>query len=274
MEPPAAKLDAYLADHFAFRQALVLANMRLEKKLGGRTGVAEAVVGRDGWLFLTDGLLQSTGRLLDPAPAIARLLHGLRLQRWGEGPATRAPRFSSPSRPRLASSFGQAPTWAGPARRPTDYDRILAGVRRCGVHALDLRPVLTAAKPQGQLYRTTDSHWTPRGSLVGYEAIVAAMGRPDWTLPADQTTWQTASLSDGDLLRLAGQEARAERRCGCTAGPALRHRRAAPRSSLSATMGQPSLVETGRAGPTVLIVGDSFTADHFHALRAVRGQGG
>lgn len=259
-------LDAYLADHFAFRQPLVLANMRLEKKLGGRTGVAEAVEGRDGWLFLSDGLLQSTGRILDPAQAddyaAFACAVGARLQQSG----ARAIFTLVPSPGEIYPEH--TPVWAGPPRRPTDYDRVLAGVRRCGVAALDLRPVLIGAKAQGPLFRTTDSHWTPRGALLGYDALVAALGHADWTLSAKRSAWPSVYRSDGDLQRLAGREARVE----AVAIHDWMHLPPGAHQSeiegVASHMGRPFLVETGRAGPTVLIVGNSFTINSLPPLFA------
>jgi hypothetical protein len=258
-------LDAYLADHFAFRQPLVAANMRLQKKLGGRAGVAEAVEGRDGWMFLSDGLLQSTGRVLDPAQADDYAAYacaiGARLKGRSRLLVT------------LVPSPGEiypehAPTWAGPARRPTDYDRVLADVRRCGVEALDLRPALIAAKPQGRLYHTSDSHWTPRGALAGYDAIATALGHADWALAASRSAWPTVVQTTGDLPRLAREPGRAETvevHDWVHLPPGARR---SPVPGLSARMGQPFVVETGRTGPTVLVIGDSFTVDDMPPLFA------
>jgi len=259
-------LDAYLADHFAFRQPLILANMRLQKKLGGRAGVAEAVQGRGGRLFLSDGLLESTGRILDAAQAddYAAFACALEARLAARGVRTLVTLVPSPG-----EIYPQdAPAWAGPARRPTDYDRVLAGLRACGAPALDLRPALGAARPAGQLYRLTDSHWTPRGSLAGYDAIVAALGHPDWTLPAGRAAWGQVVRTDGDLLRLAGEPPRPEavQVHGWTHLPPGAAR--APIAGVAWKLGAPFVVTTGRAGPTVLIVGDSFTVDDMPPLFA------
>jgi len=259
-------LDAYLADHFAFRQPLVLANMRLAKRLGGRAGVAEAVEGRNGRLLLSEGLLQSTGRILDSAQSddYAAYACAVRQRLVARGVRVLVTLVPSPGEIYPAD----IPAWAGPARRPTDYDRVLAGLRGCGAEALDLRPALERAKPQGQLYRLTDSHWTPRGSLAGYDAIIVALGHPDWTLPADRTAWAQVERADGDLLRLAGQAPRPEavQVHGWTKLPPGAVR--APLADLSWKFGAPFEVATGRAGPTVLIVGDSFTVDDMPPLFA------
>jgi len=259
-------LDAYLNDHFAFREPLLLADMRLQKRLGGRAGVAEAVEGRDGWLFLSDGLLQSTGRVQDTAQADDYAAFACavdaRLKRRG----VRMLFTLVPSPGEIYPEH--VPAWAGPAERATDYDRVLAGVQACGAATLDLRPVLAAAKGQGQLYRATDSHWTPRGALAGYDAIVAALGHADWRLPAPAGPWPTVTRTDGDLLRLAGREPMAEQVevhpwTHLPAGA-----RQEPIGGATARMGQPFVVETGRAGPIVLVIGDSFTIDDMPPLFA------
>ena len=46
-----ADAGAYLADHFAFRNALVEANATLKQRLFATSAVSDVIVGRDGWLF-------------------------------------------------------------------------------------------------------------------------------------------------------------------------------------------------------------------------------
>ena len=98
-----------------------------------------------------------------------------------------------------------APDLALPVYKPTNYDLIMAGLRGCGISAVDLRPPLRAEKDLGQLYRRTDTHWTALGALIAYNRIVAAMGRPDFAIPLASVRWTSATLLDGDLPRYAGR---------------------------------------------------------------------
>jgi hypothetical protein len=252
-------IDAFVADHFGFREPLLHAGAALRETLGGQAASAKAVAGKSGWMFLTEGLLRSTGQEVDPARAAdyaAFVCEAAgRLKAGGAQVA-----FSLAPSP--AGIYPEAaPDWAGPAKRPTEYDLVLAGVRRCGVEAVDLRPVMVAAKGAGQAYRRLDSHWTLRGSLAAYDSLVEAFDRPDWRIDPASLRWGFADLDNGDLPRLAGQDARVEHveihdRTALPPGA-----RKTPLAGLTYAAAQPFLVETGKPGPTVLIVGDSFTAD-------------
>ena len=151
------------------------------------------------------------------------------------------------------------PEWAGPAQRPTDYDDVLARVRACGVHAVDLRPALIAAKRQGSIYRRTDSHWTFLGAAFGYNAMLEAIGRPDWRIPMDLSAWPGRTVRNGDLPALAGLEPRDE------TVPVERRYDAPPQRTqiegLQFTTRTPFTVAGKGPGPTVLVIGDFFTED-------------
>jgi hypothetical protein len=262
------KIDAYFADHFAHRDILVRADLRVQKQFGGRPGPAKAVEGKGGWMFLSDGLLESTGQLLNPAQSddYAAYICDIdgRLRRQG----AKVLFTLMPSTGAIYPEY--TPDFAGPPRRVTNYDRILSRVRACGVKAIDLRPDLRRAKAQGLVYKRTDSHWTERGSLVAYNAIVTAFGRPDWRYDVAPQTWDSRVISSGGLPALAGLPPRTER----VPIHALFNRNETltrlPIAGLAYTRRAPYLVETDPAGPGLLVVGDSFTVDDMPPLFADR----
>lgn len=249
-------LDAYLADHFGFRDPLMRVAGELQLKLGGQGTAAAAVTGDQGQMFLVDGLLRATGQEVDPARAAdyAAFVCEAAARLTAEGVKVVASLAPSPAE----IEPGLAPDWAGPARTPTEYDLVLRDLARCGVNAVDLRPVLRAARPTGQLYRRLDSHWSLRGSLLAYDRLAVALGRPDWRIDPQTLSWATVALDNGDLPRLAGQS------------PALEQVEIHDRTALppgvakaalpGAEIGRAFLIDTGKPGPTVLIIGDSFTA--------------
>lgn len=264
------QVDRYLADHFAFRPQLLGLALRLNHKLGGAAGPKEAAAGQDGWYFLSDGLLRSTGAVADTEAStdFARYVCEIsaRLRRRG----TQVLFTLVPSPGEIYPEH--LPTWAGPARRPTDYDRVLASVMRCGVPALDLRPPLLAAKGAGRLYRQTDSHWTTEGAVVGFNAVVRALGRPEWVARLETMPWRTQALLDGDLPREAGigpqpEEVKIYSLFEDSAAPKRQ-----PLPGVAYKDRPPyRLVEHGE-GPSVVLIGDSFTETFFAAL--MRGKAG
>ncbi len=250
-------LDAWLADHFGFRDPLMQAAARLQRKLGGEGAAAAAVTGRQGQMFLVDGLLRSTGQEVDAARAADYAAFVCEAKGKLSGVNLVASLAPSPAEvePDLA------PDWAGPAKSPTEYDLILQGLARCGVTSVDLRPVLRAARAEGQVYRQLDSHWSLRGSLMAYREIVRAMGQPGWRIDPKALSWGVVALDNGDLPRLAGQPQAIEQveiHDRTTLPPGVA-RAAIP--GLETHAAPAFLIDTGKPGPTVLIVGDSFTAD-------------
>ena len=250
-------LDAWLADHFGFRDPLMQAAGKLQRRLGGEGAAATAVTGRQGQMFLVDGLLRSTGQEVDPARAAdyARFVCDAKARL----PGVNVVASLAPSPAEIMPDL--APDWAGPASSPTEHDLILKGLARCGVTTVDLRPSLRAARAEGQVYRRLDSHWSPRGSLMAYGQIVEAMGQPGWRLDPKALSWAVATLDNGDLPRLARQPQAVEQveihdRTGLPSG-AVR----APILGLETPSVPAFLIDTGKPGSTVLIIGDSFTAD-------------
>jgi hypothetical protein len=258
------RVDGYLADHFAFRPRLLKLALQLDHRLGGAAGPKAAVAGQAGWYFLSDGLLRSTGAVAEPqatadyAQFVCQV--SARLQRGGAQVL-----FT------LVPSPGEIypehlPAWAGPARRPTDYDRVLASVGRCGVRALDLRPPLLAAKRDGRLYRQTDSHWTTEGAMVGFNAIAGALGRPEWEARLAAAPSREEVLLDGDLPRMAGLEPQPE---AVRIHHLFEDGQTPPRQALPGVAyrdAPPYRVDMRRDGPSVLVVGDSFTETFFAPL--------
>ena len=70
------------------------------------------------------------------------------------------------------------PEWAKNRGRRTEYDLLLDGLAAHGVPAVDLRPAVEAARSGGPVYYKHDLHWTARGALAAFNAIVEADGRP------------------------------------------------------------------------------------------------
>lgn len=254
------QVDAYLADHFAFRQALTSAANQLHWRLGGQLDGGEVVRGKDGRLFLRDNLLNVTGGVVraDVADDYGRFICDMNRRL-----SARAIPMVFAMAPSPAVIYPESlPDWA--PRGPTSaYDLIVARTRACGVTTVDLRPPLLAAKPSGSIYYHRDTHWTPKGALIAYNLLVAALKRPDWALAPNRLTWRRTPEMTADLARMSGVgRARVE----MMDSPDLDAQTAMLNLKLmngvvdrSARAG--FIDETGHAGPTVLFIGDSYSAD-------------
>jgi hypothetical protein len=264
------ELDQFFGDHFGLRTEMVRAHARV-RYAADLPSDGRVIIGRDNWLFLNgDGTIeQATGKLLreveiakfaERAAALQNKLaaKGARLL------VTIPPNGATINRSRL-------PAWAAEAPKITEYDLMMRALSARGVDAADLRtPLLAAGFP---VYRRTDTHWNRFGALVGYNAVVAALGKDDWTIDPARVLRGFVPVGGGDLARLialsgdlADEDAEID---------------LAPYGARPLEIGPfetqfesgADLIETGREGPTVLVIGDSFTRgfwqDYF-ALHAKR----
>jgi alginate O-acetyltransferase complex protein AlgJ len=134
---------------------------------------------------------------------------------------------------------------------------LLADLTARGIKAVDLRPVVWAARSKGPTYFYYDTHWTPRGAIAGFNAIAEADGHPDWRVEADGAL-KPWTRPGGDLAGMIGVSDDVSEPFETLALPPATF---PPGSRVDLTGGPfPTYVTTsGRPGETIMIIGDSFT---------------
>ncbi|MBR0650842.1 hypothetical protein GXW78_14310 [Roseomonas terrae] len=148
------------------------------------------------------------------------------------------------------------PRWARRGDRTTEYDLLMTELRERGVRTLDMRPSLRAARQAGRVYFRYDTHWNPAGSLAGYNAVVAAMGRESWRVDRPTIFGPTTRRSGSDLSRLLG--------LGADLSEPVRYL-TIPMPQGETLPGNPPfpppfVTTSDRVeGPTIMIIGDSFS---------------
>jgi hypothetical protein len=149
------------------------------------------------------------------------------------------------------------PAWAADAPAVTEYDLMMRALALRGVDAVDLRPPLLGAGPP--VYRRTDTHWNKYGALVAYNAVVGALDRSDWVINPARVLRRFVPASGGDLARLLAlsrdlpdEEAEID-----LSSYGARPATVSPFETQFESGGD--LVEGGREGASVLVIGDSFT---------------
>jgi alginate O-acetyltransferase complex protein AlgJ len=250
--------DRFLADHFGLRAQMIRAQGALRYAVMLPSDL-RVIIGRDKWLFLNgDGTIeQATGRLLRK-PAIAKFAdRAAALQKRLQAKNIRLlvaipPNSSTINRSRL-------PAWAAEKPAVSEYDLMMQALASRGVAAVDLRPPLLAANSAHPTYRRTDTHWNALGALVAYDAVVEAVGEPGWSIDPERVMRGYETVPGGDLARLLAVNADVtdeEAKIDLSSyGP--RAYSISPIDTQFESGGD--LIETGRAGPTVLVIGDSFT---------------
>lgn len=262
-------LDRYFADHFGLRAELTRAHGRLRYAVDLPADL-RVIIGRGNWLFLNgDGTIeQSTGKVLREARVArfadkAAALRAHLAARGAQLIVAIPPNGSTINRARL-------PAWAGPAPSVTEYDLMMRALSERGVAAVDLRVPLNAANATNPVYRRTDTHWNRFGALVAFNATVQAAGRADWSIEPARVLRGFETIEGGDLARLlavASDVKDEEAVIDLSAyGPASPLATALPTQFESGG----DLVETGRAAPTVMVIGDSFTRGYWQDYFAMR----
>ena len=250
------QIDAYLKDHFGLRQKMIRAPKELTKALlaGGSRSV---LVGRDGRLFyLGDEMVRQSAGLVLRDQRVAEVAD--MLAAMNAALSRRGIRFLVAPPPNSSTIYqDDLPFWEQSGGRKTEYDLFLADLRRRGVDVVDLRPAMKTARALGSAYRRYDTHWTMRGALAGFNAIAQAAGHPDWRLDPAVTLGPSVDLRNGDLARMRGVEGAVPDKGEVLTLPAgaTEEFSPSPYASYVRTSGNP--------GPTVMIIGDSFTEGDF-----------
>lgn len=171
--------EAWFADHFAFRPALIRAYNRLYFFGFGVSPTDVVLRGRDDWIFLGDEGTRTYFRGVDP-------FEPEELAHWAEHLTAKRDFLARRGIPFL---FTVAPNKSTvyPEKMPAHLDRVSTTTRadqlfawlreHTDVPALDLRePVLREkATSPDLLYYPLGSHWNDLGALPAYEALMGAL---------------------------------------------------------------------------------------------------
>jgi alginate O-acetyltransferase complex protein AlgJ len=250
------RIDAFLRDHFGLRQALIRAHKDLTKPMLG-LGNDSVLIGRDGRMFYlgeetvrqSAGLVFRDRRAADATDLIVRMNQAL---------AARGIRFLVASPPNGATIYqDDLPRWAQNPGKTTEYDLIMANLAASGVRTVDLRAPVKQARADGPAFYMHDTHWTPRGALAGFNAIVEADSHPEWRIESSSALGPSTIRKGGDLARMFGV---ADSVTESVEELTLPSGKKEPLSSEEAS----DFVETSnKPGPTIMILGDSFTFGYF-----------
>jgi hypothetical protein len=250
------QMDAYLRDHFGLRRPLLRAYALLGQNLL-QSGNALVLLGRNGWMFYRGDqmVLQSAGlvRRDELVASTADLLLTM-----NKALAVRGIRLLVASPPNSATIYqDELPRWAQNWGQRTEYDLLLDALAARGILAVDLRPALHAARAEGKVYHMHDTHWTMRGALAGFNAIVQAASHPDWRLDAASVLGPPITMVGGDLARMLGTATDVTELNQDLTLPPGKRELFSPDPFATYT------VKADRPGPTIMIIGDSFTMGQF-----------
>ena len=256
------EVDAYVKDRFGLRHAMIKLHRDLSHPLVMKVNTA-ALTGRSGRLFYegNEMLRQSAGQVLrdERISETVGLLAEIRDRLAKDGV-----KFLVTVPPNSSTIYqDDVPYWAQSHGRRTEYDLFLADLKARGIKTVDLRPALTEARNEGEVYLMNDAHWTALGAIAGFNAVAEADGHPDWAIDPKTSLGAPAVRKGGDIARILGIQDEVSE----TTRPIMLPE---PKTDEALTPGPmpDHVVTTGRPGPTILIIGDSYTASYFPLMLA------
>jgi alginate O-acetyltransferase complex protein AlgJ len=272
------EIDAYLKDRFGLRQAMIRLHKDLTKPLWvGESDVA--LIGASGRMYALpdDMVAQSAGRAFRPQKVAeaANMVAAM-----NDALARRGVKFVVALPPNSSTIYqDDLPRWARNPGKKTEYDQLLEELAARGVKTVDLRPALEKARASGATYLLNDLHWNVSGALAGFNAVVEADGHPDWAIDPSAAIGPLTERKGGDIATVAGV---ADKAVEATPSLVLQPRgRDEPLSQgldgriEGARDMADHVIVSGKPGPTIMVIGDSFTVAYFplflsqHVARAV-----
>jgi hypothetical protein len=202
-----AAFESHWNDAFGFRRTLIRRHNRILVALGTSPLPDRVTVGSDGWLFYTaEGALEDfKGERPFREGELVRWQYLLEARRdWLKD---RGIPYLLVVAPNKETVYGDHMSRRVPRGASHRLDRWLDFLTsHSDVDILDPRALLSAARPQGDVYRRTDSHWSALGAWLVTEAIARRMAetfpgvRP--LQPEDLET--STGPGAGDLAGLLG----------------------------------------------------------------------
>lgn len=259
-------VDRYLQDHFGLRSIMAAIDAEWHYALRSSRDF-RVFINSSGRLFWrADHMLeQSAGSIRRDSEVAETVKFLVRLR---DNLSKRGIRFFIAPPPNGSTIYqDQLPDWARGQGRTTEYDLLLSQLALSGITGIDLRPALLSARESGETYFRYDTHWNTRGALAAFNATVQAAGHRDWRLDPSVALGPTQPRDAGDLAAFIGM-------AGRLIEPVDTHDFTARKTTLSNPASSPSdgavppafLLESNVAGPTIMVIGDSFTGGSFVAF--------
>lgn len=259
-----AKLDAYVADRFGLRHEMTRLYANLNRRML-RSGGPNVLVGDHDRMFYRgdDMLLQSAG-IVRRDQVVHETVEFL--SRMRDSLAKDGIRFVVASPPNAATIYSSdLPLWIRNHNRITEYDMFVAGLRNHSVNVVDLRGPLRQAGASGKTYSLHDTHWTPRGSIIGFNSIAEAAGHPGWKVSVETSLSAPKQRHGGDLARMIGVDEDVSEDVQPLS--LSDNRKVLLPDRFQDVPSQEAFSEAGnRQGETLLVLGDSFTLTFFAPL--------
>ena len=166
-----AELGDYYSDNFGFRQELVTANSWFNEAVFGRSSNEKTVVGKEGWYYLSETLMDYTGVSAFSDRGIFRLRKTLDLMnRFSEEGNITFVFFVAPNKNSIYPEY--MPRYIQHSNQPSNLDRLSAVLSDSDYYVNVKKVLQDSAKDKSRsIYLKNDSHWNNIGALAAYNAM-------------------------------------------------------------------------------------------------------
>lgn len=163
-----------------------------------RIGYSGVLVGKNNWLFSSEEFtyhkefMKNIQEKIEKIKSIKRKLNSKKIDLMV---------VIVPSKARLYSEF------LGDYKRPLEWEKVhgdfLESLRRENIQVISVLAAMRSAKPKGDLFFRTDTHWTPLGSRVAAQVISKSNFLETIKTQTTQYIWvsQEKESYSGDLLK-------------------------------------------------------------------------
>lgn len=178
--------DKYFDDNFALREYLVAGCSAVSVSLLGDYNGQNAVIGKEGRIYYADTLDDYQGLGTLSASDIASAADYLAaLQKQYEDMGVRLVFLIAPNKATIYPEY--MPDQLAVTDSERNIDLLQAALDERGVNYIDAKALLTAQKPNYDLYYLRDSHWNNTGAVLVYNAAAQMLGLDTYD-PSDFTT--------------------------------------------------------------------------------------
>lgn len=168
-----AELEAYYSDHFAYRQELVTANAVIKSNVFAESSEELAIVGEDGWLYLTVSLEDYQGINIATDRRLNNMAKSLSLmQEYTEGLGGSFVFICAPNKNTLYPEY--MPYYYQVINEESNLDLLTPMLSEYNINYVDAKAIFNSQDEI--LYHKGDSHWNNKGAALMQDNILDKAG--------------------------------------------------------------------------------------------------
>ncbi|MDE6731145.1 MAG: hypothetical protein K2J71_10285 [Oscillospiraceae bacterium] len=197
------EFQAYVSDHFGFRQELVQLDSRLKANLLHVSAEEDVIIGKKDWFYYAKTTDDFIGNPTISDLGLQNILHNLELmQKYTESMGSQLLVTIVPNKNTIYPEY--MPDYYRNFGTPSNLDRLEQLLSDQEIPYLSLKDTLLQEKEQSelQLYHKLDSHWNNAGALSGYRAIMDATGLAYDSYPDTEKHYRIEWSRTGDVFEM------------------------------------------------------------------------